>query len=379
MKNLLILLAGVGLIFAACRKDKLVFTPEIDPVAPPDTTNRQIHGFYLLNEGNMGSNKSTLDYIDIDSGVYYRNIYAYANPGVTKELGDVGNDLAIYGSRLYAVINCSNKVEVMNKGNAKRIGQINIPNCRYIKFHEGYAYITSYAGPVIIDPEYKQKGYVAKVDTATMQVVATCMVGFQPDGIEITGGKIYVANSGGYMVPNYENTVSVIDVETFTEIKRIAVAINLHRLQADRHGNLWVSSRGNYRNSAAQIFWINTQNDSYGGSLPVSVSGMALDGDSLYFYSTEFSYLSMDWEISYGIIDVSKRKLVTRNFIVDSEQYQITMPYCIMIHPHNKNIYITDAGNYIFPGSLLCFDRNGRWKWSAQTGDIPAHFALLYE
>ncbi len=213
------------------------------PVTLPEEPGKLL-GFYLLNEGNMGSNKSTLDYFDFATGEYRRNIYGDANPNVSKELGDVGNDIKIYGSKLYAVINCSNKVEVMDKRTARRLGQIDIPNCRYIKFHEGYAYVTSYAGPVQINPNYEQKGYVAKVDTATLQVIDRCLVGFQPDELEIVDNKIYVANSGGYMVSNYENTVSVIDITTFTETKRIEVGINLHRLEADRHGNLWVSSRG---------------------------------------------------------------------------------------------------------------------------------------
>ena len=61
----------------------------------------------------MGSNKCTLDYYDALTGKYIRNIYAERNPGVVKELGDVGNDLQIYDGKLWAVINCSHFVEVM--------------------------------------------------------------------------------------------------------------------------------------------------------------------------------------------------------------------------------------------------------------------------
>lgn len=99
---------------------------------------------YLLNEGNMGSNKSTLDYVDFSQGYYVRNLYAERNPHVIKELGDVGNDIQIYGSRIYAVINCSNKIEVLDARTAHRIGQVNIPNVRYVRFHKGYVYATSY-------------------------------------------------------------------------------------------------------------------------------------------------------------------------------------------------------------------------------------------
>jgi len=145
--------------------------------------------FTCLTRGTWGSNKATLDFLDFKRGVYRRNIYAEINPTVPKEMGDVGNDIAIYGSRLYAVINCSNKIEVMNARTTKRIGQVEIPNCRYIQFHGRYAYVTSYAGPVTIDPHYEQLGYVAKVDTATLEVVDRCLVGFQPDELEIVGGK----------------------------------------------------------------------------------------------------------------------------------------------------------------------------------------------
>ena len=100
---LLTLLGGTS-----CRHDDVIFIPEHVQVAEP--TYSAVTGFYLLNEGNMGMNKCTLDYYDYASGVYTRNIYGAANPSVPKELGDVGNDIAIYGSRLYAVINASNKV-----------------------------------------------------------------------------------------------------------------------------------------------------------------------------------------------------------------------------------------------------------------------------
>ena len=365
--------------FIACRDETEIFVPEEVEVAPPESPDaiREIKGFYLLNEGNMGSNKSTLDYYDYATGVYHRNIYADANPAVPKELGDVGNDIAMYGSKLYAVVNCSNKVEVMEAASARRLGQVDIPNCRYISFHGGYAYVTSYAGPVELKPDYKQTGYVAKVDTATFEVVDRCLVGFQPDELEIVGGKIYVANSGGYMFPNYESTVSVIDLASFAETKRIEVARNLHRLRADRHGNLWVASRGDYYAQPSRLYCIDMQADKLVDSLDIAVSDFYLDGDSLYLYSVEWSYVAMASVTTYGIVDVARREIVSRRFITDGTEQQIKIPYGILVHPQTKDIYVTDAKNYVSPGALYCFDRNGRQKWNVRTGDIPAHFALM--
>lgn len=362
-------------LFVSCRQDVEILTPEEEQLDKPEYTS--ISGFYLLNEGNMGSNKSTLDFYDYATGTYRRNIFADANPTVPKELGDVGNDIDIYGNKMYAVINCSNKIEVMNAKTAKRIGQIDIPNCRYIKFYNGYAYVTSYAGPVEINPNYTQRGYVAKVDTTSLQVVNQCLVGFQPDGLEILNGKIYVANSGGYMFPNYENTVSVIDINSFEEIKRIEVALNLHRICADKHGNIWVSSRGDYYDIPSKLYCIDSRTDRLTDSMDIAVSNFHLDDDKLYIYSVEWSYVSMSNEITYGIIDVATKNVITKNFITDGTDTKIKIPYGIMVNPITKDIYVTDAKNYVSPGTLYCFDKEGKQKWNVRTGDIPAHFVFL--
>ncbi len=109
----------MSLFIVSCRNEEVLVDIETHVVTTPEYT--EIDGFYLLNEGNMGNNKSTLDYFDYKEGTYYKNIYAERNPTVVKELGDVGNDLLIYGEKMYAVINCSHKVEVMNANDATRI------------------------------------------------------------------------------------------------------------------------------------------------------------------------------------------------------------------------------------------------------------------
>lgn len=375
MKINILMILILSVAVSACRHDDIIFIPEEIEVSTPEYTS--IEGFYLLNEGNMGSNKATLDYYDYTTGNYIRNIYGNANPDVPKEMGDVGNDLKIYGSRLYAVINCSNKVEVMDAHTARRIGQIDIPNCRYIRFHEGYAYVTSYAGPVEIKPDYEQLGYVAKIDTATLMEVDRCIVGFQPDELDIANGKIYVANSGGYMVPNYENTISVIDIASFEEEQRIEIAINLHRVRCDKYGQLWISSRGDYYDNQSKLYCYDTRKKRITAELDVPVSNMHLDGDSLYIVSAQWSYVSMSNEITNAIVDVGRRQKVCDNFIKDGTEKEIKIPYGIMVNPITKDIYVTDAKNYVNPGNLHCYGADGIRKWSVRTGDIPAHFVFL--
>lgn len=314
------------LLSTSCREDERII-PSTPNQVTPGVSGTSVKGFFLLNEGNMGSNKATLDYFDYETGIYHKNIYAERNPGVVQELGDVGNDIQIYGNKLYAIINCSHFVEVMNVETAKHITQISIPNCRYIVFKDKYAYVSSYAGPVKIDPNARL-GYVARVDTTTLTVKDTCVVGYQPEEMVIVGNKLYVANSGGYRVPNYDRTVSVIDLNTFKVIKTIDVGINLHRMELDQYGNIYVSSRGDYYDTYSETFVIDSNTDKVIEELPLLPNTeMAICRDSLYVYSTEWSYYTNSWTVSYAIYNTKTKKTDTRNFITDGTEKSIKIPY----------------------------------------------------
>lgn len=363
-----------------CREDELVVPTEYDIIPDAPAPDSEIRGFYLVNEGNMGSNKCTLDYMDYFTGLYARNFYAERNPNVIKELGDVGNDIGIYGSRLYVVVNCSHKVEVMDARTGVRIGQVDIPNCRYVRFHRGKAYVSSYVGPVLIDPD-APKGAVYEVDTLSLAVTRKCSVGYQPEEMEVVDDYMYVANSGGYRAPDYDNTVSVIQMIDFKQVQQVPVGINLHRLKKDRYNKLWVTSRGDYMSRPSRLY-VMQKRPGYNrmevtDTIPVACSNMAFFGDSLFYYSTEWNNFTASNTITYGIIDIRTKEVVSDCFITDGTEKDIVIPYGIAIHPETGDIFVTDAKNYVSSGTLHCYDRYGRRKWSVRTGDIPAHIVFL--
>ncbi len=375
------LIAVLLLSLTACREDELVVPTEYDIIGD-ENSGSAIRGLYLVNEGNMGSNKCSLDYYDYHTGLYARNFYSERNPNVIKELGDVGNDIGIYGSKLYVVVNCSHKVEVMDAHSGVRIGQIDIPNCRYIRFHRGKAYVSSYVGPVLIDPA-APKGAVFEVDTTSLAVTRKVSVGYQPEEMEIVDDYMYVANSGGYRAPDYDNTVSVIQMIDFKQVQLIPVGINLHRVKKDRYKKLWVTSRGDYQSRPSRLFVLEKK-AGYNqmvvtDTIPAACSNMAIHGDSLYYYATEWNNYTGSNTISYGIIDIRTKKTVSTNFITDGTEKEITIPYGIAIHPETGDIFVTDAKNYVSSGTLYCFTKEGRRKWSVRTGDIPAHITFLYK
>ena len=57
----------------------------------------------------------------------------------------------------------------------------------------------------------------------------------------------------------YDKTVSVVDLSTFTEIKKLDVVLNPTRIQADEQGNVYVVSMGNYADIPNTVQKINTE------------------------------------------------------------------------------------------------------------------------
>ena len=367
-------------VLTGCREDEVVMPAEYETIPDTPAPGTSLQGMYLLNEGNMGSNKCTIDYYDFHTGVYARNFYSERNPEVIKELGDVGNDIAVYGSKLYAVINCSHKVEVMDARSGRRIGQIDIPNCRYITFHEGNAYVSSYVGPVMVDPD-SPKGAVYRVDTLSLAVTRRVAVGYQPEEMAVSGNTLYVVNSGGYRLPEYDNTISAIDLGEFRQTAQIPGEINMHRIRRDSEGKFWVTSRGD-RQTRPSCLLVMDDRDGDGEPevtdiLPVPCSNIAIHGDRLYYISSEYSDYTGTSTVGYGVIDTRTKEVISTNFITDGTERQITMPYGLAVHPETGDIYLTDAKNYVSSGTLYCFSPEGKKKWSIRTGDIPASICFL--
>lgn len=369
------MLTAVLLAVVSCRKDEMIFLSDSSAVSIPVSTEKY-SGFYLLNEGNMGMNRASIDMFEYHTGSYTRDIFSERNPHITKELGDVGNDIKIYGKKVYATINVSNFVEVFDVETGKHIKQIHVPNCRYLAFKDGKAYVSSYAGKVEINPN-AEKGFVAEIDTLSLEVTRRVTVGYQPEEMVIKGNKLYVANSGGYRVPNYDTTVSVIDIPSFTETKKIDVAINLHRMQIDKAGDIYVSSRGDYYNAEPNLYVIDSNTDKVKQQLDIPVSNMTMDDDKLYYYATSYKHNTGANRITYGILNTLTKKVITDNIIKDGTDKKIQIPYGIAVNPETKEIFMTDAQDYVGTGFVYCFSPEGMLKWKTTGGNIPAHIAFI--
>jgi DNA-binding beta-propeller fold protein YncE len=369
------LLIATLFVVVSCRKDEMIFLSDSSEVSIPVVTEKY-SGFYLLNEGNMGMNRASIDMFEYDKGLYTRDIFSERNPNITKELGDVGNDIKIYGRKVYATINVSNFVEVFDVETGKHIKQIHVPNCRYLAFKNGKVYVSSYAGKVEIDPN-AERGFVAEIDTLSLEVTRKVTVGYQPEEMVIKGNKLYVANSGGYRVPNYDTTVSVVDIPSFKEVNKIDVAINLHRMQMDSKGDIYVSSRGDHNDIVPNLYVIDSNTDKVKQNLNIPVSNMTIDDDKLYYYATPYKHSTGGTTVSYGILSTTTKEVITNNIIKDGTEKGIMIPYGIAVNPETKEIFMTDAQDYVGTGFVYCYSPEGILKWKTTGGNIPAHIAFI--
>lgn len=355
-----------------CRGDIFVDDAVTTPIAPPAAG---AESFYLLNEGNMGSNRASIDMYDAAAGDYTRNIYTLRNPNQVKELGDVGNDLTIYGGKMYAVINCSHKVEVLDAATCRSLGHIDIPNPRYVTGDGEFVYVSSYVSPVRPDPT-APRGAVYRVDTTSLTVVDRVDVGYQPEQMAIVDGRLYVANSGGYRAPDYDSTLTVVSLATFSVTRTIDVAPNLHRVAYAGDGRLLVTSRGDYAGRPARLYAVDIETGRVAARSDVPVTNFVRAGDRIYTFASDRNDITSTTAIVYNTLDATSLRS-SGSFISDSLARAIKMPYALAAGPTSGNIYITDARNYVSSGRLHCVSPDGATLWSVKTGDIPAAIAFI--
>ena len=346
-QTIILLLSLVAACFVSCEKPEPQEEPQNTPVTPV------VHGVYVLSEGIMNYNNSTLSFYNFSTGTVSPDVFLAAN---NRGLGDTGNDLKVYGSKLYCVVNISETVEIMDLHTAKSLKQITMPGKqpRRITFDGGYAYVCCFDGGVV------------KIDTATMEVTATAQAGSNPDGICVANGKLYVANSGGLNYPNYGTTVSVFNLASFSLVKEIPVVINPTRIDSDSQGDVYVVSNGNYQDVPMTFQRIDSQTDEVVQTFDFPVTNFAISGNLCYLYSFNWS----NYTYAVKVLDITTEQIVKEQFITDGTTF--TTPYGIAVDPSNGDVYLTDAFYNTTNGDVLCFGSDGRLRFKFEAGISPS-------
>lgn len=345
-----------AVIFTSCKKSD----SPVDTIAPTK-------GVYVLSEGTFYANNARLAYRDALSGIVSGDFFAQQNPSQSAGLGDVANDMLIYGSKLYVVVNVSNNVTVLDARSGTFLSRIPIQNMgtgrqpRYAASAKGKVYVTAYDGTVSV------------IDTSSLAVTQTIQVGPNPEGILVYNNKLFVANSGGFnAVP--DSTVSVIDLATNTEVARLVVGINPQGLAVNSAGDIYVAGFGNFSNIPASVSVINGNTNTVKQRLGTDYQfdHVRIYNDIAYFFN---NYSTTGVRVK--TYDTHTGSVVRNEFITDGTS--VSVVYGIDFDEDNGNVYICDAGNFSDPGQVTCFNAEGikKFSFSVAPGISPKKTVFL--
>lgn len=342
-------------LLAGCEPEK----KKTEQVLPDHT--KGISQMYVLCQGTWGMNNSTLYNWNVKEQKVALCLFTEKN---RRGLGDTGNDLELYGSKLYVVMNVSNTVEVVDVHTGISIKQIPMVDengtgrqPRYACAGNGKVYVCSFDGSVL------------RIDTASLEIDGIAMAGRSPDGICRSNGNLYVSNSGGMDYPNYDRTVSVIDEAAFSTVATIEVGLNPGRIGADAKGNVYVCTRGDYGQTGGNFYRINPQTNQIDKTFDIPVQNFCIVDNLAYCYYSENNGNSR-----LGVLDLERADWRNEDFISDGTQ--VRTPYSIA--EYAGDIYVGDAMDYVSSGKVYCFAKDGKCLYKLENvGVLPASMAML--
>ena len=334
-KSIDFLLFGIFIIiFSGCVK--------LNPEENSNNVSINGNGLVLIgNEGNFQYGNSSLSSYNKNSGEISSNIYQSINQSL---LGDVLHSISHIDHQLFLVVNNSGKIVVINDETFEYEYQIDnlLSPRKIIKVNNSKYYITDlYSKSIYIYNAYQNT-------TSEIPVNGWC------EDILMQNGKVFVCN-----VAN--NLIYVISSNDDTIMDSISVGQNPVSIKEDIKGDLWVLCQGSVSNNEdPSISIIKTQ------TLQV-IKNFNLESNQNYPSSMNI-FKNEVFFINKHVYKISSIEDTVQEIIWENNGNTF---YNLSIDPYNKDIYITDAKDYVQNGSLLIIDSIGNLKDEVITGIIP--------
>jgi YVTN family beta-propeller protein len=340
------------IILSSCKKE----------INPSTEISKLENGMLVLCEGLFQQNNSSLSWINLQNEEVDVDFFNSKNG---RLLGDTGNDMQIYGGKIYIVVNNSNTLEILSKSTGESIKQILMTTNskgkqpRSIAFHGSNAFVTCY------------DGYVDVLDTLSLTISHRIKVGANPEGLAVSNGKLFVANSGGLNVSLVDSTVSIIDLSTFQEIEKITVGKNPGSVSVDEQGDIYVIARGNYGSIPSRMVKIDAINNIVSQTFTFNASNIEQMND--HFLVSFYNYSNQTSEIR--LFNTFTESIVSNSFISTSE---ITTLYGVFYNSISDKIFCLDAMNYTNSGYVRQYNSSGIYEKSYHVGLNPSK-VIFYE
>lgn len=316
---------------------------------PVETSN----GAFVVCGGNKsGKIDGSLTYYDYAKGTATKNAYQAANG---ESLGGTVNDAIVYGSKIYIVGSDESTVFVADKNTLKKVARVattvkgEAATPRHIAADYGKVFVTTFNNAVIA------------IDTLTNAIAETYECGSYSEGIAVSDGKLYVADSD---YGHGNASISMIDLKTKTTTtfkhENIKNAVGI----AVVSGRLFVQDSGsydaNYNQSGQGVYEIVNGNVKKLGE----ATEMAVDAVNGKIYTINAPYTSPATPVSYGVIDIA-----TGSVSKFCDGKEIGYPGKISVDPIKGNVYITSYvmgasgyASYREPGYCTVYGPDGTYR-----------------
>lgn len=339
-KNYLLIAAAI--FAAAC-------TP--DPVNPDPTPEGDLRHALVLCEGGWGNNDASLAQVGLGGGTVVTDWFA-ANNG--RGLGDVAQDLVVYGSKAYVTVTFSNSLEVIDTATGQSVRHdMGTLTPRYIAAADGHLYVSCYTGRQVV-----------AFDTANLDTpLATYQMGdYQPEGVAVAGGRLFAASSwisGQNQSYSYDSCVYVFDLASGTLLSKVTVGLNPQMAVALSDGRVAVNYSGDYGSAVAGCAIIDATTLTV-TQLGRPATGMTAHGQSLYAYSRS----------GYGASSTSTYWCYDGQTVAELP-ITVGNAYGISVDGHTGNLLVCTDGNYNAAGDVMCFKPDGTRLWKCEAGMLP--------
>ena len=347
MRKLILLLVAFSLIIS-CEKDK-----QKDPLP---TTEGDV--YYISNEGAFGFGNSSVSMYLPDEDILVNDVFKNTND---RRPGDVLQSIYKYESKLYLMVNASNKIEIAA---GETLGEMKVlhdlPLVRYMEQVGGDNAFVSIWG---------KGGKVVKIDLKSDVVLDSISVGNGPERMLYSQGKLFVVNSGGF---SSDSTVSIIDVENNKVEETLIVKDNPIDIVAVSPSEIWVLCKGSVQydanwqvigHSSSYIVKIDAVNNQIIKQVKLSESmhptRLCVSPNKKFLY----------FGAGFGVSGIYRYD-ITNDFVeltaLVSEEF-----YGFNIHPQNGDIYGFLSPSFTASGKMILYTSAGVKKMEKTLGVGP--------
>lgn len=310
------------------------------------------------------------DFYVVNQGNYYDNITgtlsSYDGQSLTNDaliIGDTPENAVLLNGNLYVPCYASSNLTIINTRTMTVEARIPLVSPQFACTDGKYIYVT------------ESDGNLARINPTTNDVTRT-VVGNSPYACAHANGKVYV-NCGpwnaDYTMP-VGRAVMLVDTESFTKTKEIAVGLNPYdQIAVDDKGYVYTVCSGDFTSIMPEVWQISpdeTAKKYADGSI------IAINAKSSILYvinsTTDYSnYPDVTVKNTYTIINTDTNDTHAFTLKGDSEP---ASPIAAYVNPHNGHLFITSdgtAGNYSSLGTIHEYAADGELQNTFVTGVHP--------